>query len=173
MPILPGIFEMVLIGVSPDGLSDWHRRFAELFERLYDTGYPLEYLTKPTRFVRFLPVGKVIETHPMALPSERLEIILEQFELFGVGQCQCRIAAQVAGKGCGKALGNCIAMGEAAAKGLQQGWLKPLGRKDVLEIKAASPSRGHGQLDVQRRIDPGAAFLFLLRLLLQGHAAGQ
>jgi Pyruvate/2-oxoacid:ferredoxin oxidoreductase delta subunit len=138
MPILPGIFEMVLIGVPADALSDWHRRFAELFELLYDTGYPLDYITKPSRTVRFLPVGRVIEGHPMALPSDRMEIILDQFDVFGVGQCQCRISARVTGQGCGKALGNCISMGEAAAKGISQGWLKPLGRKDVLEIKAAA-----------------------------------
>ena len=173
MPILPGIFEMVLIGVSADSLSDWHRRFAELFERLYDTGYPLEYLTKPTRLVRFLPVGQVIETHPMALPSERLEIILEQFEVFGVGQCQCRIAAQVAGQGCGKALGNCISMGEAAAKGHPPGLAQAARPEGCLGDKGRSPGRGHGQLDVQRPIGQGAAFLFLLRLLLQSHAAGQ
>src|SRR5512137_149175 len=35
MPIMPGIFEMVLIGESPESLSPWHRRFAELFEALY------------------------------------------------------------------------------------------------------------------------------------------
>lgn len=142
MPIFPGIFEMVLIGVAPESLSEWHRRFAELFELLCDTGYPLDYMTRRSRFVRFLPVGKAIESHPMALPSERMEVILDQFEVFGVGQCQCRIAAQVAGQSCGKAMGNCISMGEAAAIGLKLGWLKPLGRKDVLEIKAAAEAEG-------------------------------
>jgi Pyruvate/2-oxoacid:ferredoxin oxidoreductase delta subunit len=142
IPILPGIFEMVLIGVPAGAVPDWHRRFAELFEALYQTGYPLEYMTRRSRVVRFLPVGKSIESHPMALPSDRMEVIVEQFTVFGVGQCQCRIAAQVAGRGCGKALGNCISMGEIAVRGIHQGWLKPLGRKDVLEIKAEAEAQG-------------------------------
>lgn len=29
-------------------------------------------------------------------------------------------------------------MGEATAKGIVQGWLKPLGKQDVIEIKAAA-----------------------------------
>ena len=34
MPVFPGIYEMVLIGQDMESLSDWHRRFAELFEDL-------------------------------------------------------------------------------------------------------------------------------------------
>jgi formate hydrogenlyase subunit 6/NADH:ubiquinone oxidoreductase subunit I len=133
---------MVLVGVPPGPLSDWHRRFAELAERLYETGFALDYCDGRSRLVRFLPVGKVIESHPMALPSERLEIILDHFKVFGAGQCQCRISSQVAGQGCGKAVGNCISMGEAAVKGIQLGWFKPIGRKDVLEMKAAAEAEG-------------------------------
>jgi hypothetical protein len=43
MPIMPGIFEMVLIGESPESMSPWHRRFAELFEALYETGYAMDF----------------------------------------------------------------------------------------------------------------------------------
>ena len=91
LPIVPGIFEMMLIGHTPESLTDWHRRFIELFEALYDTGYSLDYQAIiPTPVVRYLPVGKAIEAHPMALPSDKLEVVLDQFDVFGVGQCQCR-----------------------------------------------------------------------------------
>jgi Pyruvate/2-oxoacid:ferredoxin oxidoreductase delta subunit len=145
MPIMPGIFEMVLIGESPETLSPWHRRFAELFQALYETGYIGEYQqgrTGPAPFVRVLSVGSTIEAHPMALPSDRLEVVLDRYSVFGVGQCQCRMTMQVAGHGCGKPVSNCTAMGEFAAQGIRQGWLRPVSRANVLEIKREAESHG-------------------------------
>jgi Pyruvate/2-oxoacid:ferredoxin oxidoreductase delta subunit len=145
MPIMPGIFEMVLIGESPETLSPWHRRFAELFETLYETGYIVDYQqgqTRPSPFVRVISVGGTIEAHPMALPSDRLEVVLDRYTVFGVGQCQCRMTMEVAGHGCGKPVGNCTVMGEFAEQGIQQGWLRPVSRKNVLEIKREAESHG-------------------------------
>lgn len=145
MPIMPGIFEMVLIGESPENLSPWHRRFAELFEALYETGYAMDYQrgqTRPSPFVRVLSVGRTIEAHPMALPSDRLEVVLDRYEVFGVGQCQCRMAMQVAGKSCGKPVSNCTVMGQWAQMGIEQGWLRQVSRTGALEIKREAESHG-------------------------------
>ena len=145
MPIMPGIFEMVLIGESPDTLSPWHRRFAELFHALYATGYIGEYQdgqTRPSPFVRVLSVGSTIEAHPMALPSDRLDVVLDRYSVFGVGQCQCRMTMEVAGRGCGKPVSNCTVMGEFAAHGIRQGWLRPVSRANVLEIKREAEAHG-------------------------------
>jgi len=145
MPIMPGIFEMVLIGESPDALSPWHRRFAELFEALYETGYITDYQqgqAGPSLFVRVLTVGRTIDAHPMALPSDRLEVILDRYTVFGIGQCQCRMAMQVAGHGCGKPVGNCTVMGEFAEAGIRHGWLRPVSRHAVLEIKREAEAHG-------------------------------
>ena len=145
LPIMPGIFEMVLIGQMPGQLTGWHRRFAELFEALYETGYTRTYQqgqTRPSPLVRVLPVGQTIAAHPMALPSDRLEVVLDRYDVFGVGPCQCRMTTQVAGKGCGKPLGNCTVMGEWAGRGIEQGWLKPVSRENVLEIKREAESHG-------------------------------
>jgi Pyruvate/2-oxoacid:ferredoxin oxidoreductase delta subunit len=142
LPIIPGIYEMVLIGQSPETLTDWHRRFAELVEALYETGFSLDYQAHPTPMVRYLPVGKAIEAHPMALPSDRLEVVLDQFEVFGIGQCQCRMSAQIMGRGCGKPLGNCTVIGQWAERGIQDGWLKQVTKKEVLQIKREAESHG-------------------------------
>jgi Pyruvate/2-oxoacid:ferredoxin oxidoreductase delta subunit len=135
----------VLIGQSLETLSPWHRRFAELFEALYQTGYTIDYQhgqTRPTPLVRVLSIGQLIDAHPMALPSDRLEVVLDRFEVFGIGQCQCRMTMEVAGHGCGKPLGNCTVMGQWAERGIDQGWLKPVSRKNVLEIKREAESHG-------------------------------
>ena len=57
----------------------------------------------------------------MALPTDKLEVVLDQFESFGVGQCQCRMAMQVLGRGCGKPLENCTVMGQWAERGIEAG----------------------------------------------------
>jgi Pyruvate/2-oxoacid:ferredoxin oxidoreductase delta subunit len=145
LPIMPGIFEMALIGESPEALSPWHRRFAELFEALYETGYFGQYLEaqkRPSSMFRFLPVGRVIDAHPMALPSDRLEVLLDRYDTFGLGQCQCRMAMQVTGRGCGKPTQNCTVMGQWAEQGIQYGWLKPVSREEVLRVKREAEEHG-------------------------------
>ena len=143
LPIVPGIFEMMLISHTPESLTEWHRRFIELFESLYETGYSLDYQQKhPTPSVRYLPVGKAIDAHPMALPTDKLEVVLDQFNMFAVGQCQCRMAMQSLGKGCGKPLGNCMVMGTWAERGIADGVLRQVSRDDALEIKREAESHG-------------------------------
>ena len=92
--------------------------------------------------VRYLPVGKAIDAHPMALPSDKLEVVLDQFETFGIGQCQCRMAMQVLGRGCGKPLGNCTVMGQWAERGIEEGVLRQVSKKEALEIKREAESHG-------------------------------
>ncbi len=141
MPIMPGIFEMVLIGESLDNLGPWRRRFVELFEALYETGYSAEY-DAPVKMARALTVGKAIDAHPMALPSDRLEVVLERFDTFGIGECQCRTSSAALGKGCGRPRGNCTVMGRWAEQGIRDGWLKQASRQDVLQIKREAESHG-------------------------------
>ena len=139
---MPGIFEMSLIGQTPESMTPWHRRFAELFEALCETGYLLDYDEPVAPAVRFLPVGKAIEAHPAALPSDKLEIVLDQFDTFAVGQCQCRMAMQVVGHGCGKPIGNCLSMGEAAKRGVDKGILREVSKREALDLKREAESHG-------------------------------
>lgn len=143
--VMPGIFEMVLVGNSPETLSPWHSRFGELYEALYETGYLIDYFkghTRPSPFLRWIPVGDTIDTHPMALPSDRLEVILDRFESFGVTHCQCRLGTQATGHGCGKPTRNCAVTGQFAERGIREGWLDRVSRKELLEIKREAESHG-------------------------------
>ena len=129
LPIMPGIFEMVLIGVQPEEMSPWHRRFAELFEALYETGYMVDYQQGRLGRRRWCGCCRWAGRSrpiPWRCPSDHLDVVLDRFDTFGVGQCQCRMTMQVAGHGCGKPLGNCTVMGQWAEQGIQQGWLKPV-----------------------------------------------
>lgn len=145
LPVMPGMFELILVGQSPQELSPWHRRFVELFETLYDSGYAGQYQQhagQPVPAVRVLPVGRSIEAHPLALPADHLESVLQRFDIFGVGQCQCRLATHVLGRGCGRPMDNCTAMGVWAEIGISQGWLRRVSRKEVMEIKRHAESQG-------------------------------
>jgi Pyruvate/2-oxoacid:ferredoxin oxidoreductase delta subunit len=143
LPIMPGMFEMVLIVCRPETLSDWHRRFIKRFEALYETGYSVDYSNPSSaRMVRFLPVNRAIDAHPLALPSDHLAVVLDRFEVFGVGQCQCRLTAVAKGEGCGKPLENCMVMGQWAAAGIKDGWLRRVGRQEALEIKREAEAQG-------------------------------
>ncbi|MFV2065421.1 MAG: 4Fe-4S dicluster domain-containing protein, partial [Pirellulales bacterium] len=142
MPVMPGIFEMVLIGESPESLTDWHRRFAELVEILFETGYTLDYLDHPAPFVRFLPVGRALGSHPMALPCEQLEVVTDRYDTFGVGHCQCRTSMETMGQGCDKPLEVCTVMGEWAERGVDAGWLRRVSREELLDIKREAESHG-------------------------------
>lgn len=142
LPIMPGVFEMVLIRYTPETLTDWHRRFIELFEALYETGYSLDYAGISAPAVRYLPVGRAIDAHPMALPTDQLEVVLDRFELFGVGQCQCRLTARTQGHGCDKPLGNCAVMGQWAESGIRGGWLRQVSKQEMVDIKREAEAHG-------------------------------
>ena len=143
LPIMPGMFEMCLVTYSVETLTPWHRRFIELFEALYETGYILDYRrpsTAPT--VRFLPVGRVIEAHPMALPTDRLETILDRFDSFAVGKCQCRTSMTALGRGCGGAVENCAVMGRWAKHAIAAGGARRVSRKEMLDVKREAEAQG-------------------------------
>lgn len=142
LPILPGTFEHVLVCRSPDSVTPWHRRFAELYEALYDTGFATQYNRKPVGAVRYIPVGEAISSLPMALPSERLDMIVERYDDFAIGVCQCRLSRQLVGEGCGKMLETCTVMGEFAPALVKEGRMRQASRRDVLEVKAAAEKEG-------------------------------
>ncbi|NUQ62195.1 MAG: 4Fe-4S binding protein [Pirellulales bacterium] len=142
LPILPGIFEMVLVGESPETMSEWHRRFAELIEVLFETGYFLDYTGVAAAMVRYLPLGTSIDAHPMALPSDRLEVVMDRFDDFAVGNCQCRMSAAVAGHACDRPLGNCMVMGHWARRGIRDGWVRRVAKDEALAIKKDAESHG-------------------------------
>lgn len=142
MPIVPGTFEHVMVRKSPDSVTPWHRRFAHLFEALYATGYVAEYNSRPTHSVRYLPVMEAVEAMPMALPSERLEVILDDYDDFAVGVCQCRLTKNLLGEGCGRPLEVCMVMGDFVPRLVSEGRMRRVGRRDALEIKREAEKEG-------------------------------
>lgn len=142
LPLAAGSFEIVLMRTTMDTLTDWHRRFSELFAALYETGYGTDYWGKLTPNVKYLPIGQTIESNPMAYPSDKLEEIFSQYSSFGVTLCQCRIVEELAGRGCGKPKEVCMALGVSADRLIQKGKFRRIEMKEALEIKAEAESNG-------------------------------
>ncbi len=143
LPIHPGTFDLIFIGAEPREMTDWHRRCAELYESLFYTGFLNEYVgNKPIDAVRVLPIGEEIENTQIALPSDRLEVALDRFEVFGLATCCCRQAKRLAGGTCKKELETCVVMGGLAEMFIKQGRFRSISMKDVIEIKAEAESNG-------------------------------
>jgi Pyruvate/2-oxoacid:ferredoxin oxidoreductase delta subunit len=142
LPLVPGTFEVVLLRPSLDTLTDWHRRFAELFSALYATGFLAEYTEHPLSAARVLPVSQSVEAHPMALPSDQLEIVLDRYDTFAVGLCQCRMTEQIVGNGCDRPLETCVSFGDLAKLLLRDDRMREVEKRDVLTIKAEAESAG-------------------------------
>jgi Pyruvate/2-oxoacid:ferredoxin oxidoreductase delta subunit len=142
MPIMPGMFEMVLISEHPDSMSAWHRRFAELFEALFETGYLLDYAEYDLPAIRYLPVGRAIENNAHALPSDRLAEVLDRYDLFALGLCQCRMTEGIVGRGCDRSLENCVAFGEGAEYVIKSGRMRQVTKQEVLAVKAEAEANG-------------------------------
>lgn len=142
LPIVPGTFEHVLVRKSPDEVTDWHRRFAELFEALYSSGFISAYLRRPVNLARYLPVQEAVQALPMALPSERLEVIMEDYRDFAVGVCQCRLTKKILGEDCGRPLETCMVMGDFVEPLVREGRMRRVDREEALGIKREAEKAG-------------------------------
>jgi hypothetical protein len=143
LPIFPGTSDIVFIGAEPREMTPWHQRAAELYEELFYTGFIKDYVKKaPLDNVRVLPIGEEIDGTQIALPSDRLEVVLDRFEVFGLATCCCRQAKRLAGGSCTKNMETCVVMGGLAELFIGQGRIRKISKKDVIEIKAEAESEG-------------------------------
>lgn len=142
VPLVPGAFEMSLVHISLKHVNGWHKRFAELFEALFETGFISAYTSRPLSAVRYLPVGKSITASQMALPSDFLEEVFDRHKVFGVGLCQCRSARSMAGDSCGKPLETCVSFGNLAEMLISNGRLRRIERREAIAIKREAEDNG-------------------------------
>ena len=142
MPIVPGTFEAVMMTTSIENLSDWQRRFAELFERLVETGFLTDYLKYDIPAVRYLPSHQAMGLGQSALPSDRLEEIMDRYRTFGVTMCQCGMTEVIAGRGCGRPLENCVAFGDVVHVLTKAGKMRQIEKREAIEIKQQAEQAG-------------------------------
>ncbi len=141
-PLIPGAWETIVIQTSMYFMTEWQQKFIELMIPLYNTGFTTIHLRKRKPGIQYLPVGQSIEMNPMALPSDKLGMIFDQYKDFATGLCQCRMGAEVTGTDCGRPKDNCITMGPLALREIREGRQRRLTMKEALEIKAEAEASG-------------------------------
>ena len=143
MPIMPGMFEMVLIRCTPETLTDWHRRFIELFEALYETGYSRANTPGPRRrWSATCPWAGRSRRIPWPCPPTGSRSCWTASTAFGVGQCQCRTGRPVAGPRLRQAAGQLRRDGPVGPTGIRRGWLRQVSRPEMLDIKREAEAHG-------------------------------
>jgi H+/Na+-translocating ferredoxin:NAD+ oxidoreductase subunit B len=142
MPIIPGVFEAALMTVDLSSINAWHKKFAELFETLWESGFSRDYNTNTRALVRYLPVSSLKETLHRAWPSDMLEAVLEPYDAFAVGHCQCRLSMNLTGKGCGKPMENCVSMGPVSKLVAERGMMRRIDKQEVVAIKRNAEEQG-------------------------------
>ncbi len=134
LPVLPGMFENVLID---NGETPWHREFARIASRLYETGYVRKYLTHPTQVVRSISLDKEIEGKSSVVDPDRVEQMIRFHETLAVlNNCQCRQARYLEGIECTRAgrHDGCLAFGDFARLYIERGGARPLDRDSMRAV---------------------------------------
>jgi Na+-translocating ferredoxin:NAD+ oxidoreductase subunit B len=142
IPIVPGTFEMALMMPDKSMYNTWHREFSALFERLFETGFLAHYARFRTKPLHVLPVARLVPTLHQAWPSDHFDQLLEPFHDFAIGQCQCRLAMQLVGKGCGKPTMNCSAIGPMARTVIDRGLMRRASREELISVKREAEEAG-------------------------------
>lgn len=120
----------------------WHKKFAQLFERIYDTGFMAEYKNSSWPLVRYIPAGRASSTLRTAWPSDRLEEILDHYDDFGVTHCQCRMTMNLVDNGCGRPMENCTSFGPMVKPMVERGLLRRVDAKEIIAIKRDAEEHG-------------------------------
>ncbi len=146
LPIVGGTYEVVQMGRSnetpEDPLYEWRKRFAQLFEELYNTGYFTDFAKNSISIIRTIPIGQSIESNNMALPSDKLEEVFDRYDKFAVGNCGCRVTLRHKGFDCGLPLETCTFMGDFGKIMVDRGFARFVDLKEILAIKKDAEAKG-------------------------------
>jgi len=147
LPLVPGMFEYVLMEGSD---SPWHRRYAELFEGLFATGYAGAYATTRLPVVRNVPavrevnVEQSMDTTSVLVDADLMEEMLREHERFGVlNVCQCRQARAFVDRPCkrGDVEDGCLIFGNFVGGSIDRGKGRWVSREEMRDVVAQRRSK--------------------------------
>ncbi|MEW5734740.1 MAG: 4Fe-4S binding protein [Thermodesulfobacteriota bacterium] len=149
MFLVPGIFELQMMRSRLPGADrEWFTEFARRFELAYDEfiGWSKpEAEKKDLRFGRIIPIEKAIADSRSVIPyqSEVFAEIAERNKSFCiVNVCACRQEQTLLGKGCGRGMDVCSAVGVLADMVISRGLGRRVDRTEYLEVKARAAEQG-------------------------------
>ena len=147
MPLAPGVFEAHMCQGKED---EYSRRFAELFEQVYEeicTWLKPKMENRNMRFGRIIPIERSIDATPglgvLALSTDRYSELVERNKSFClIHACSCRHEQELIGKGCGRPKDVCSAMGAMADFVVENNLGRRVTKEEFLDAKQRAAEAG-------------------------------
>jgi NAD-dependent dihydropyrimidine dehydrogenase PreA subunit len=145
-PIVPPMFEANFM----DGIdSPWLRRYAPMFDKLFDAGYWREYARDngPLTIFRTIPVEQSLDVRLEVLDSQRFSDFVNSVDDFVLLTCQCAFDKYLQDKPCkmsskGPDAKPCLVAGPIAKTLIEMGWEEPSTREEVIAARDAAAAEG-------------------------------
>jgi Na+-translocating ferredoxin:NAD+ oxidoreductase subunit B len=134
LPLLPGMFEYLLM----DGKdSPWHRRYGQLINALYSTGYTKQYSTTPAPLIRNIPVETIVESKSHLVDADLMSRMIDAHDNMGVlNVCQCRQSHVFSGHECSRSHQDdgCLVFGSFAENIVEKGNGRLVSKEEMRSI---------------------------------------
>ncbi len=111
-PLFPGAFEYILMTGKHDA---WHKKYAELVNELFDSGYMREYFSRPVNAIRNIPVQRAVENKSFIAGADLVSELIDSHRNFAIlNACPCRQSMHLTGHECKRAAATdgCLIFGE-------------------------------------------------------------
>ena len=130
--------------------DEYSRRFAELFEQVYEeicTWLKPKMENRNMRFGRIIPIERSIDATPglgvLALSTDRYSELVERNKSFClIHACSCRHEQELIGKGCGRPKDVCSAMGAMADFVVENNLGRRVTKEEFLDAKQRAAEAG-------------------------------
>lgn len=134
MPLIPGMFEYMLMnGVD----TPWHRKYAELLNDMFATGFVKMYTTQKIPAIRNIPVQSEIQSKNIVVSSDLLSEMIDYHEDLAVAKvCQCRQSLHFIDKECkrSKPEDGCLIFGAFAQAAVASGLGSKVDKQQMRDI---------------------------------------
>ena len=135
-PLIPGAFEYILM-TGKD--SEWHNKYAELINELYDTEYMDVYFTRPVNAIRNIPIQHIIENKSFIANTDLISELIDSHTYFAVlNRCPCRQSMHLTGHECRRAApeDGCLIFGDYSRGIVENGTGRHVDKEEMRDIVA-------------------------------------
>jgi NAD-dependent dihydropyrimidine dehydrogenase PreA subunit len=135
-PLIPGIFEYVFMTGQK---TPWHKKYSELLNDLFGTGYIAEYLTRELDAIKNIPIQHIIENKNYVIDEDLMSNMLDAHNHFAVlNYCPCRHSKKLIGHNCRRAApeDGCLVIGNFSKQTVANGNGRAVSRSAMYDIVA-------------------------------------
>ncbi|MBI4833031.1 MAG: 4Fe-4S binding protein [Candidatus Lindowbacteria bacterium] len=143
LALFPGVIEIQLMGSGKKTGVDL-RRLSKLFDEYFLSvlGPVIARDSERTTGTRSIPIEREIPAGMEVFPFEKVSEFIGQHSLIAVGECYCRTAANLLGKGCGAPTDVCLVFDSDAEHLIQAGFARKVTAEEAMEITRRAADAG-------------------------------